>query len=163
MPPIANAIFVMSEMALIAAVLELFKQTGTQIMLVVDEYGIVQGLVTLQDILEEIVGDVPSENELEKPQAVKREDGSWLLEGMLPTDELFEIFELKNLPAEDEGSYQTLGRLVITHLGRIPTVTENFELKGLRFEVMNMDSNRVDQVLVNFIPTDKSASETPKD
>lgn len=144
-------------------VLELFKQTGTHIMLVVDEYGVVQGLVTLQDMLEEIVGDMPSEDELEKPQAVQREDGSWLLEGMLPINEFFKIFELGERPVEHQGSYQTLGGLVINYLGRIPTVTENFEWKGLRFEVMNLDSNRVDKVLVSSIPTDKSASETTKD
>lgn len=143
--------------------MELFKQTGTHIMLVVDEYGVVQGLVTLQDMLEEIVGDMPSEDKLEKPQAVQREDGSWLLEGMLPINEFFKIFELGERPVEHQGSYQTLGGLVINYLGRIPTVTENFEWKGLRFEVMNMDSNRVDKVLVSSIPTDKSASETPKD
>lgn len=72
-------------------VLELFKQTGTHIMLVVDEYGVVQGLVTLQDMLEEIVGDMPSEDKLEKPQAVQREDGSWLLEGMLPINEFLKF------------------------------------------------------------------------
>jgi len=134
-------------------VLELFKQTGTHIALVVDEYGVIQGLVTLNDILVEIVGDVPSDDEPEAPLAVQREDGSWLLDGMLPIDEFFEIFEIDELSAENRGSYQTLGGLVITHLGRIPTVTENFEWHGMRFEVMDMDGNRVDQVLVNPAPT----------
>lgn len=127
--------------------LELFKQTGTHLMLVVDEYGAIQGLITLKDILEEIVGDISLNNDLESPQAVQREDGSWLLDGMLPIEEFFEIFELEE-PSPQE-SYQTLGGLVITHLERLPTMAEYFEWEGLRFEVMNMDGNRVDKVLVS--------------
>ena len=136
-------------------VLELFKQTGTHIALVVDEYGVVQGLVTLNDILVEIVGDVPQNDQPEEPQAVQREDGSWLLDGMLPIDEFFEIFELGELPTDHRGSYQTLGGLVITHLGKIPTATEHFDWQGMRFEVIDMDGNRVDKVIVIPVPTDK--------
>ncbi len=138
-------------------VLELFKQTGTHIALVVDEYGVIQGLVTLNDILEEIVGDVPSDDEPEDPQAVQREDGSWLLDGMLAVDEFFEIFELKELPPEQRGSYQTLGGFVITHLGRIPAASDHFEWEGMHFEVVDMDGNRVDKVLVIPMSTDKPA------
>jgi putative hemolysin len=129
-------------------ILELFKQTGIHMALVVDEYGVIQGLVTLNDILVEIVGDVPSAGELEEPQAVQREDGSWLMDGMLPVDEFFEIFDITEVPGEHRGSYQTLGGLVITHLGRIPSATDHFEWEHLRFEVMDMDGNRVDKVLV---------------
>ena len=147
------AVFV-PESTLGLKVLELFKQTSTHIMLVVDEYGIVQGLVTLQDILEQIVGDVPSEDEPENPQAVQREDGSWLLDGMLPIDKFKEIFSLTELQALHQSRYQTLGGLVITYLGRLPTLTEHFEWQGLRFEVMNIDGNRVDKVLVQcLLPT----------
>jgi putative hemolysin len=129
-------------------ILEVFKQTGIHLALVVDEYGVVQGLVTLNDILIEIVGDVPSAGELEDPQAVQRDDGSWLLDGMLPVDDFFEIFDINEVPFENRGSYQTLGGFVITHLGRIPSATDNFEWQHLRFEVMDMDGNRVDKVLV---------------
>lgn len=129
-------------------VLELFKQTSTHMAVVVDEYGVIQGLVTLNDIMVEIVGDVPSADELEDPQAVQREDGSWLLDGMLPVDEFFEIFEIKDLPFENQGNYQTLGGFVITHLGRIPAAADHFDWEGMRFEVMDMDGNRVDKVLV---------------
>ncbi len=129
-------------------VLELFKQTGIHMALVVDEYGVVQGVVTLNDILVEIVGDVSSADELENPQAVQREDGSWLLDGMLPVDEFFELFDIEELPGEHRGSYQTLGGFVMTHLGRIPAAAEHFEWEGMRFEVMDMDGNRVDKVLV---------------
>jgi putative hemolysin len=129
-------------------VLELFKQTVTHIALVVDEYGVIQGLVTLNDIMIEIVGDVPSIDGEEDPQIIQREDGSWLLDGMLPVDEFYELFDTEELTYEERGSYQTLGGFVITHLGRIPTAADHFEWQGMRFEVMDMDGNRVDKVLV---------------
>jgi putative hemolysin len=141
-------------------ILELFKQTGIHLALVVDEYGVIQGLVTLNDIMVEIVGDVPSAGELEEPQAVQREDGSWLLDGMLPVEEFFEIFDIEEIPKEHRGSYQTLGGFVITHLGRIPSATDHFEWENLRFEVMDMDGNRVDKVLVKSMPNKLSAPTT---
>jgi putative hemolysin len=127
-------------------VLELFKQSGIHISLVVDEYGSVQGLVTLNDILEEIVGDIPSIEELEEPLAVQREDGSWLLDGMLPVNDFKDIFSIKELPGE--GIYQTLGGFVLMHIGRIPHEGNHFEWGELRFEVVDMDKNRIDKVLV---------------
>ncbi|MDF5731554.1 MAG: hemolysin family protein [Rhizonema sp. PD38] len=129
-------------------VLELFKQAVTHMALVVDEYGVIQGLVTLNDVMSEIVGDVPSDDELEDPQIVQREDGSWLLDGMLAVDEFFELFHLEHLQSVDRGSYQTLGGFVINHLGRIPGAADHFEWQSMRFEVMDMDGNRVDKVLV---------------
>ena len=131
-------------------VLELFKQSGTQIAFVVDEYGVIQGLVTLTDVLQAIVGDIPSVEELQEPQAVQREDGSWLLDGMLPIYQFKEILDLgdEELPGEQRGSYQTLGGFVVMHLGRIPLPADHFEWSTMRFEVMDMDGNRVDKVLV---------------
>ena len=129
-------------------VLEAFKKSGTQMALVIDEYGSIQGLVTLKDILEAIVGDIPSAEELAEPQAVQREDGSWLLDGMLPVEELKEILGIGELPGEEQGLYQTTAGFVMTQLGRIPAAAEHFEWGGLRFEVMDMDGNRVDKVLV---------------
>ncbi|TAE58305.1 MAG: HlyC/CorC family transporter [Nostocales cyanobacterium] len=129
-------------------VLELFKQTATHIALVVDEYGVIQGLVTLNDIMSEIVGDVPPEPGQEQPQAIQREDGSWLVDGMLPVEEFFELFGLEEINIEEMGSFQTLGGLVITHFGRIPVAADHFEWEGMRIEVMDMDGNRVDKVLV---------------
>ncbi|MCF2147185.1 hemolysin family protein [Desmonostoc muscorum LEGE 12446] len=129
-------------------VLELFKQTITHMALVVDEYGVIQGLVTLNDIMSEIVGDVPSMDGQDEPQAVQREDGSWLLDGMLPVEEFLELFEMEEWESEERGSYQTLGGFVITHLGRIPAAADHFEWEGMRIEVMDMDGNRVDKVLV---------------
>lgn len=139
-------------------ILELFKQSGTHFAIVVDEYGVIQGLVTLNDILEEIVGDIASIDELDEPQAVQREDGSWLVDGMLPVEEFFELFEIEQLPSSQRGNYHTMGGFVVTQLGRIPNATEHFEWRGMRFEVMDMDGNRVDKVLV--LPVAPKTSET---
>lgn len=129
-------------------VLEVFKKSGTQMAMVLDEYGSVQGLVTLTDILEAIVGDIPSAEELAEPPVVQREDGSWLLDGMLPVDEFKELFQLDDLPGEEQGLYQTLAGFVMSQIGRIPTPADHFEWLGLRFEVLDMDGPRVDKVLV---------------
>ncbi|WP_353932855.1 hemolysin family protein [Okeanomitos corallinicola TIOX110] len=129
-------------------VLELFKQTVTHIALVVDEYGVIQGLITLNDIMSEIVGDVPPEPGQEEPQAIQREDGSWLVDGMLPIEEFFKLFGMEEIDSEEMGNFQTLGGLVITHFGCIPSAADYFEWQEMRIEVMDMDGNRVDKVLV---------------
>ncbi|MBD1804354.1 HlyC/CorC family transporter [Microcoleus sp. FACHB-SPT15] len=139
-------------------ILELFKQSGTHIAMVVDEYGVLQGLVTLNDILEEIVGDLPSVDQIDEPQAVQRDDGSWLVDGMLPVEEFFELFEIEELPREQRGNYHTMGGFVVTHLGRIPIATDHFEWRGMRFEVMDMDGNRVDKLLIMPIPSKRHKS-----
>ena len=128
-------------------VLEFFKSAHTHIALVIDEYGSVQGLVTMNDVLEAIVGDMPAAGSTES-YAVRREDGSWLLDGAIPIDEFKEIFPVGSLPGEDRHDYQTLAGFVITHLGRIPRTADRFEWGNLRFEVVDMDRNRVDKVLV---------------
>lgn len=141
-------------------VLELFKQSGIHIVFVVDEYGVMQGLVTLNDILIELVGDLPSVYNPDEPQAVQREDGSWLLDGMLPVENFFELFDIDELPGQQKGNYHTMGGFVITHLGRIPTAAEHFEVGSFRFEVVDMDGNRVDKVLV--MPLSRQSDE-PRD
>ncbi|HAA02968.1 MAG TPA: hypothetical protein DCE18_06320 [Syntrophobacteraceae bacterium] len=133
-------------------VLELFKQSGSPIALVIDEYGHIQGLVTLNDVLEAIVGDIPTMDELTEPQAVQREDGSWLLDGMLPVDEFKDIFAISRLPGEADEEFQTLGGFVMMSMERIPMAGDHFEWGGYRFEVMDMDGNRVDKVLVEPLP-----------
>jgi len=132
--------------------LEILKESKREMVLVVDEFGVVQGLLTLADILEEIVGEF--EGEL---QATQRQDGSWLLDGMLPNDDFKEIFNLRRLPDEEE--YETLGGFVMTHLRRIPKPAEQFEWNGMCFEVMDMDGNRVDKVLVSTLPVKPSNKE----
>lgn len=129
-------------------VLELFKSSGTHIAIVVDEYGVTQGIVTLNDVLEVIIGDVPFADQPQETAAVQREDGSWLIDGMLPIEKFKELFRLDELPAEDRSNYKTLGGFVITRLGHIPSAADYFEWRDFRFEVMDMDGNRVDKVLV---------------
>ncbi len=129
-------------------VLELFKQTGQQAALVIQEYGDIEGLITFNDILEAIVGDISSRDELDHPQVVQREDGSWLLDGMLPIDELKEILNVRALPEESGGDYETLAGFMLTELGRIPAPADHFEWNKFRFEVMDMDGRRIDKVLV---------------
>ncbi|NLN61056.1 MAG: HlyC/CorC family transporter [Deltaproteobacteria bacterium] len=136
----------------ILKVLELFKQSSNHIALVVDEYGSTQGLVTLHDIMEAIVGVMPGTEGESWETAVRREDGSWLLDGMLPADELKEIFNIAKLPEEERGDYQTLGGFVMMHMGRIPSPADYFDWEGLRFEIMDMDGHRVDKVLVTPAP-----------
>jgi putative hemolysin len=133
--------------------LEILKEKGTDMLLVIDEFGALQGLLTINDILEEIVGAM----ELEEPQATQRQDGSWLLDGMLEVDEFKEIFDLPLLPHEDE--YETLSGFVMMSLGRLPQPTDRFEWHGLNFEVIDMDGRRVDKVLVTTLPQRASASE----
>ncbi|NJL40301.1 MAG: HlyC/CorC family transporter [Leptolyngbyaceae cyanobacterium RM2_2_4] len=129
-------------------VLEMFKQSGTHIALVVDEYGVTQGIVTLNDVMEVIIGDVPFADQPHESPAIQREDGSWLLDGTLPIERFKEIFEIEEIPGEERGNFQTLGGFVITQLGRIPTSSDHFEWNNLRLEIMDMDGNRVDKVLV---------------
>ncbi|CCQ62323.1 Hemolysins and related proteins containing CBS domains [Crocosphaera watsonii WH 0401] len=129
-------------------VLQLFQQTGNHIALVVDEYGIIQGLVTINDILKAIVGDIPRIDETIIPSIVRREDGSWLMDGTVAVDEFKKVFRLKMIPGEKQGNFHTLGGFVITYLGKIPKAADSFNWKGLKFEVMDMDGNRVDKVLV---------------
>ncbi|MDY7021962.1 MAG: hemolysin family protein [Cyanobacteriota bacterium] len=129
-------------------ILEMFKQTGTHIGIIVDEYGVIQGLVTLNDILLELVGDIPAVDNQDEPQVIQREDGSWLLDGMLEVEEFFELFNLEGLTQKLPGNYHTVGGFVITHFNRIPSVADHFEWNGLRIEVVDLDGNRVDKVLV---------------
>jgi len=132
--------------------LGLFKKSRPHLALVVDEYGGIQGLVTLNDVLESIVGEISSQDRSAVPQAVQREDGSWLVDGMIPIDELKELFGLGPLPGEGIGHFQTLGGFMMMQMGRVPKPAEYFEWEALRFEVADMDGKRVDKVLITRKP-----------
>jgi putative hemolysin len=129
-------------------VLEVFKSSRTHMALIVNEYGSVEGLVTTNDILEAIVGDILPANQQAECYAVQREDGSWLLDGGLTVDEFKDIFSITRLPGEGRGDYHTLAGFVLFYLARVPRAADNFEWGGLRFEIMDMDGNRIDKVLV---------------
>ena len=143
---LAKPAYFIPETMLASRALEMLKKNDTEMLLVVDEFGGLQGLLTINDILEEIVGEM----EGEEPQATQRQDGSWLLDGMLEVDEFKEIFNLNELPHEDE--YETLSGFIMTSLGRLPQAADHFEWNNLRFEVVDMDGRRVDKVLVTAKP-----------
>ena len=126
--------------------LERFKESGTDIGLVLDEFGGLDGLVTLIDILEALVGDIPTAEELHQPLITARDDGSFLLDGLLAIDEFQEAFDLKAMPGE--AAYQSLGGFVLHMLGDIPSEGESFIWNGWRFEVIDMDGYRIDKILL---------------
>ena len=132
-------------------VLELFRESRVHIALVIDEFGGLQGLVTLFDILESIVGDIPDAGEAAEPEVVQRDDGSWLVDGRLPVDEFKALFNLNDLPDEERGYYQTIGGFVMSQLGRVPESSDYFDWSMLRFEVVDMDGMRVDKILITTI------------
>lgn len=133
--------------------LESFRKARQQCALIVDEYGELQGMVTLTDVLSSIVGDVPSSDTAEADDIVARDDNSWLIDGGVPIERLKSVIGIEeDLPGEDDNAYNTLGGLVMYVLGRIPVVPDSFEVAGFRFEVVDMDKNRVDKVLLSKLP-----------
>lgn len=138
--------------------LENFRKARQQCALIVDEYGELQGLVTLTDVLTAIVGDLPSSDTPEEEDIVARSDGSWLLDGGVAIERLKAVTKIEeDLPGEDENAFNTLGGLVMFVLGRIPSVTDQFDAAGFRFEVVDMDKNRVDKVLLSRIATPETS------
>jgi putative hemolysin len=138
--------------------LEQFRARGAHLALVVDELGTLDGLVTTTDLLEALVGDLPTPQELAEPDIVRREDGSWLVDGLLPAEELKDLLGVRALPDEDDGDYRTVAGLVIKVLGRIPKTGDDFALDGHRIEVVDMDGNRVDKVLVSPAPSESPSA-----
>jgi putative hemolysin len=129
-------------------VLEQFRESGTHLAVVVDEYGGVQGLVTLNDILEEIAGDLSHGGGPGSAPAVRRDDGSWLVDGSLSMEEFRDLLDLEERRHESR-EYHTVGGYVFTRLGHVPVPGEHFEAEGQRIEVVDMDGNRIDKVLVS--------------
>ena len=137
---------------------EQFRQTGIHHALVLDEYGGVEGFVTLYDVLESIVGDIPLDEHDKDQVIVRRADGTWLVDGLIPIDELKEIMDVDELPEEDKAGFQTLSGFVMNQLGRIPKTGAIFEWDHWRFEVVDMDGHRVDRVLVTDTSTEEKHS-----
>jgi len=131
--------------------LELFRRHKTHTALVTDEYGSIVGMITHNDILDDIVGNIPFLGEPTEPHAVQREDGSWLVDGLLDIETLKEVLDVKQLPDEEERVYHTLGGLIMSQMHGIPTAGQYFEWQNLRFEVVDMDGRRVDKVLITLL------------
>ncbi len=129
-------------------VLEIFKKEGKHIALVTDEYGSIQGMVTDMDILESIAGEIPAEGEPEEPRALRRDDGTWLVDGLLRIDQLWEVLGLEKQMDEVYRGYQTVSGFVMAGLAGIPTEGASFQFHGLCFEIVDMDGRRIDKVLV---------------
>jgi putative hemolysin len=127
--------------------LEHFRGSDAELVFVVDEYGEVQGVITVRDVLEAITGEfsAPADDDA---WAVARDDGSWLLDGLIPVTEMKDRLDLKSLPEEDRGRYNTLAGMIMLLLGRLPNTADHVEWDGWRFEVIDMDGKRIDKVLV---------------
>jgi magnesium and cobalt exporter, CNNM family len=128
--------------------LEIFKKSGAPMALVVDEYGDFEGIVTLHDILQSLVGDIADPADAGSQAVVRRDDGSWLVDGMITADEVRDLTGLPRLPGEDSDDFQTLGGFMMARVGRVPRVGDHIVVDGFRFEVVDMDGRRVDRVLI---------------
>jgi putative hemolysin len=126
--------------------LQNFRSSSAQLVIVIDEYGEVQGIVTLRNVIEAITGEF-HDHEVEEPWAVQRADGSWLIDGLMPIPELKDRLGLKRVPEEERGRYNTLSGMLMLLLGRVPRVGDIVEWESWRLEVVDMDGKRVDKVL----------------
>jgi putative hemolysin len=137
------------------AVLTQLKRPETHMVIVVDEYGSVEGVVTRADILEAIVGELMEHEE--GPSLVRRDDGSWLVDGSMPVDEVFDTLHLHDL--DEEHNFHTLAGFVLSVMGHIPKPGEHFDWYGHRFEVVDVDGRRIDKVAIARLsePSDAGA------
>ena len=147
-----EALFVPDSMPAVQ-LLESFRNSHKHVALVMDEYGAVEGLVTVTDLLTAIVGDLPADASEAVGAFVSRADGSWLVDGSAAMEDVTTHFGMDNLPEEEAGAYHTIGGFVMARLGRVPKTADVFEWGGMKFEVMDMDGRRIDKVLVMRIPS----------
>ncbi|MEN3113324.1 hemolysin family protein [Uliginosibacterium paludis] len=147
--PMDAPLFVPSALTL-GDLLRTFRQRKADFAFVVSEFGLTEGVVTLGDLMTSLVGDMmPFSDDPDEALAVERPDGSWLLDGLLPIDEMRDKLGLRELPLEAMGSYHTVGGFMLASLGHIPRKAERFSWEGWVFEVVDIDRNRVDQVLAS--------------
>ena len=145
-PEIMRTPLLVPDTTSVLRLLDMFRQSAQNLAVIIDEYGSVEGLVTATDILEAIIGALPESGQETEDQAVQREDGSWLIDGMTPVDEVETIIGVKNL--RSGGEFHTIAGFMIDKLGRIPAAGDHFYWAEARFEVVDMDGRRVDKVLV---------------
>ena len=136
------------EIAPVLNVVEQMRTTGTRDAIVVDEYGGVTGLITLSDVLSDVIGELGEYTNTGIKGSTLRSDGSWLLDGNFPAHETRELLDIKELPGEEDGYFETVGGFVMSQLGRIPEAGEYVEIEGYRVEVIDMDGHRIDKLLV---------------
>ena len=128
--------------------------------MVVDEYGGIAGLITLDDVLSDVVGELDEHKHIGFSGSAQREDGSWLLDGNFPAHEARELLDISEFPGEEEGRFETVGGFVMDQLGRIPQASEHVGIEGYRIEVIDMDGNRIDKLLVEKLaPNDEPGDE----
>ena len=140
--------------------LEQFRATSAELVFVVDEYGAVQGVITVRDVLEAITGEFSTPS-ADGAWAIVRPDGTWLMDGMIPVPEMKDRLGIRELPEEDRGRYNTLAGMIMLLLGRLPRTTDVVEWDAWRFEVVDLDGKRVDKVLVSRLsPTDDEGHKT---
>ncbi len=160
MPPLKSVMrpaLTVPDTTTVFRLLEQFKRSKQHIAIVMDEYGSVEGLVSATDILQAIAGDLPERGQDSDSPSVQREDGSWLIDGMAPLDEVESLLDLKDM--HGEGDFHTLAGFIVDRLGRLPNTGDHFIWEDTRFEVVDMDGRRVDKVLVVPPPEDKAEDE----
>ncbi len=138
--------------------LENLKNSGGEMVFIIDEYGEIQGIVTLHDLMEAITGEFKPQSQ-EDAWAIQREDGSWLLDGLIPVPELKDRLGFRSVPEEDRGRYHTLSGMLMLILGRLPQTTDHCEWEGWRLEVVDMDGTRIDKVLASALHSDTAAGD----
>src|SRR5690606_35193776 len=138
------------------SILNKFKASKIHQAIVLDEYGALQGIVTINDILSSLVGDISDSDTSERPEIVRREDGSLLIDGQYQIDELFTSLNIDITEEEELGlaSINTIAGLVLLKLGHMPTAGECIQWKDYKFEVVDMDGNRIDKILVTYLGTE---------
>jgi magnesium and cobalt exporter, CNNM family len=156
-----EALFVPDSMPAVQ-LLESFRGSHKHVALVMDEYGAVEGLVTVTDLLTAIVGDLPADASEAQGAFISRADGSWLVDGSAAMEDVTQHFGMDNLPEDEAGAYHTIGGFVMARLGRVPKAADAFEWGGMRFEVMDMDGRRIDKVLVVRKPGPPAGNTTQK-
>jgi putative hemolysin len=161
LPALAEKPLFVPETMSLMTLLEQFKRTHLPVALVVDEFGGVEGLVSLTDVIGSIVGELPSEPG-DEPSIVRRDDGSWLLDGALDLDTVLRTLDAESLLSDhDRQHYHTLGGLAMLALGRVPRTGDLFQRGDYRFEIVDMDGNRVDRVLVSRTAEGSPRPSTP--
>jgi putative hemolysin len=159
--PLETPLYVPSSLTLID-LLRSFRQHKATFALVVSEFGVTEGIVTLSDLMQSLVGDLmPLADDPEESLAVRRQDGSWLLDGLLAIDEMKDKLDIRHLPQEQLGNFHTVGGFVLASLGHIPRKAERFAWDEWEFEVVDVDRNRVDQVLASRVADLPPPAATP--